>query len=367
MGSKDSPLNFGAGPGKIPKQVLKEAQDEFLSYNNIGFSITELSHRSNEYANINQDAQNNLRDLLSIPENYDVLFVHGGGQGLFSAIAMNLMARNGSADYVITGIWSQIAANEAKKYGQVNFVFSKLETTADISDPKTWKLNSNASYVYYCDNETIDGIEFPFVPDTKGIPIVADMSSSIMTKKIDVSKFGVIIAAVHKNLGTAGIGIVIIRKDLLGHAMEMCPSILNFALLSKADSILNTPPIFSVYMLGKVLKWVKMHGGLEEMEKQCRKKSKLLYDTINSSSGFYKNEISLEKFRSRTNIPFRIKDGNNQLEEKFLKQAEERYMFQLKGHKLVGGIRVSLYNSVSYDDVIALVDFMKEFKEQNKD
>lgn len=355
------PINFGAGPGKIPEEVLREAKEEFLSYQDLEFSVTELSHRSEAYARINQEAQNDLKELLSVPENYKILLLHGGGQGLFAAVPLNLMSTNGVADYAVAGIWSKIAANEAKKYGQVNLVFPEPNPAGVIPEEKSWKLSPNASYVYYCDNETIQGIEYPFIPDTKGIPIVADMSSNLMTRKFDVSKFGVIIAAVQKNLGTAGLGIVIIREDLLGKQLDICPSILNFKLNSDYNSILNTPPIFSVYLFGKVLKWIKKHGGVEAMEEESKRKSNLLYKTIAKSNGFFQNNIPNEN-RSKTNIPFRIKNEDETLEEKFLKQAEERKMFQLKGHKLVGGIRVSLYNAITYEDVVRLTDFMKEFQ-----
>ncbi|XP_066155046.1 probable phosphoserine aminotransferase isoform X1 [Euwallacea fornicatus] len=358
---KMAPINFGAGPGKIPEEVLKEAKEEFLSYQNLEFSVTELSHRSEAYAQINQGAQDDLRELLNVPKNYKILFMHGGGQGLFSAVALNLIGVNGIADYAVAGIWSNIAANEAKKYGQINMVLPQPHEGA-IPDTKAWKLTPNASYVYYCDNETIQGVEYSFVPDTKCVPLVADMSSNILTRKVDVSKFGVIIAAVQKNLGTAGLGIAIVREDLLGKHLSICPSILNFERISEYNSILNTPPIFSVYLFGKVLKWTKRHGGVKAMEEQCRMKSMLLYKAIKDSRNFYENKVPFEN-RSRINIPFRINNGDEKIENEFLKLAEERKMFQLKGHKLVGGIRVSLYNAITYEDISHLVNFMKEFHE----
>ncbi|CAG9762796.1 unnamed protein product [Ceutorhynchus assimilis] len=356
--------NFGAGPGKIPDEVLKEAQLEFLSYQNIGFSVTELSHRSEAYAKINQEAQDDLRELLNVPSNYKILFLHGGGQGLFSAVAMNLIGENGTANYAVAGIWSKIAANEAKKYGRIDLVFPEPDsgTIPAIND---WTINPKASYLYYCDNETIQGIEFPFVPDSKEVPLVADMSSNLLTRKFDVSKFGVIIAAVQKNLGTAGLGIVIIKDTLLDKALNICPSILNFKLINEYESILNTPPIFSIYMFGKVLKWIKNQGGLDKMEQLSIQKSQLLYNTLKQSNGFYHNNIP-EQNRSRINVPFRINKGDVDMENKFLKEAEERKLFQLKGHKLVGGIRVSMNNAVTCEDVQVLVEFMKEFQQENQ-
>ncbi|XP_030747260.1 probable phosphoserine aminotransferase [Sitophilus oryzae] len=366
MATSENPLNFGSGPSKLPKEVLEEAQKEFLNFDHIGFSITELSHRSQEYAKINQEAQDDLRELLSVPNNYKILFTQGGGQALMSAIPLNLMKKNGSADYAITGIWSTIAADEAKKYGKVKYVFPESEPNAGIPDRSTWKLDKDASYFFYCDNETIEGREFPFIPDTEGIPIVSDMSSSLMSKTIDVSKFGVIFAAAQKNLGTAALGVVIIRQDLLGKAQDICPSFLNFSLLDKANSILNTPPVFSVYLLGKVLKWVKRNGGLQEMENRCKKKSKLLYDTIKNSNGFYKCPVQNEDLRSHINVPFTINNGDVKLEEKFIKEADENHIHQLKGHRLVGGVRVSLYNSISFEEVKILTDFMYKFQNENQ-
>ncbi|KAF7271008.1 phosphoserine aminotransferase-like [Rhynchophorus ferrugineus] len=362
MEKAKSALNFGSGPSKLPLEVLEDVQKEFVNYRDIGFSITELSHRSEEYTELNQQAQDDLRTLLSVPDNYKILFTQGGGQGLLSAIPLNLIGENGTADYIITGIWSTVAANEAKKYGQINCIHAEC----DVPSEEKWNLNENASYLFYCDNETIEGKEFHFVPKVENIPIVADMSSSIMMKKIDVSKFGVIFAAAQKNLGTAGLGVVIVREDLLGRALNICPSFLNFTQLSQHNSILNTPPIFSIYLLSKVLKWVKQNGGLETMEQRCKEKSKLLYDTINESGGFYHCLVENTSIRSRINIPFCINGGDAKMEEKFLSEAAKCQIYQLKGHKLVGGIRVSLYNSISYNDVMILTDFMIKFKKENE-
>ncbi|XP_060521375.1 probable phosphoserine aminotransferase isoform X2 [Cylas formicarius] len=342
--------------------VLAEVRNEFLNFENTGMSITEISHRSSEYSKINNEAQNAVKQLLSVPDNYKILFLPGGGQGMFSAIAMNLMNRTGSADYVVAGIWSGLAAKEAAKYGTVNPVFPKPGKLGDIPDSKSWTLNPNASYLYYCDNETIEGIEFPFIPETRGsVPIVVDMASNIMTRKFDVSKFGLIFAPVQKNLGTAGVVLAIIRDDLLGTPMKICPSVLNFTELANTNSILNTPPIFQVYVTGKILQWINIQGGLKEMEKQCCQKSQLLYNAINQSNNFYECHVP-ENFRSRINVSFKIGGGNDNLEEKFVQEAEEHRIYQLRGHRLVGGIRVSLYNAVSYEDTETLVQFMKNFQ-----
>ncbi|CAH0559639.1 unnamed protein product [Brassicogethes aeneus] len=367
MGSSSSALNFGAGPAKLPKEVLSEVQSELLCYQNCGMSIMEMSHRGKEYDKINNDAQKTIRELLKVPDNYRVLFMQGGGLGGFAAIAMNLINRTGSADYAVTGTWSAAAAKEAAKYGTVNLVFPKADKPGAIPNESAWTRNPDASYLYYCDNETVDGVEFHTVPQTHpDVPLVADMSSSIMTKKVDVSKFGCIFGGAQKNIGPAGVVFVIIREDLLGKPMKICPAIMDFTNINKANSVHNTPATFSVYVMEKVLQWIKKMGGVEGMEKQSEEKSKLLYDAINNSDGFYTSPIDKE-VQSRINIPFRIgrPNGNEELEKKFLDEAEKQYMYQLKGHRSVGGIRASLYNAVSLADVKSLVELMQRFKKEN--
>lgn len=366
MGSSQSALNFGAGPAKLPREVLLEVQGEILSYQNTGMSLMEMSHRSPEYSKINKSAQDTVRELLNVPNNYKILFIQGGGLGAFAAVAMNFMGRTGTADYAVTGTWSSKAAKEAEKYGTVNLVFPKAEKPGKIPDQSTWTLNPNASYLYYCDNETVDGVEFPYIPESNGVPIVADMSSNIMTRKFDVSKFGCIFGGAQKNIGPAGVVVVIVREDLLGNAMKICPSVFNFTQVHKDNSVLNTPATFSVYVMEKVLRWIKTNGGVENMEKQALRKSGHLYDAISDSNNFYSCPID-PNCRSRINIPFRVggPQGDEALEAKFLKEAEDRFMFQLKGHRSVGGIRASLYNATSYEDVALLVKFMKEFQSQH--
>ncbi|XP_074036704.1 phosphoserine aminotransferase isoform X2 [Leptinotarsa decemlineata] len=345
--------------------VMKEVQNEFLSYQHCGMSMVEISHRSDEYNKINNNAQIVLRELLDIPPNYRILFMQGGGQGAFSAIPMNLMSKTGIADYVVTGTWSSVAAKEATKHGHVNIVTPKLDKTGSIPDQKTWKLNPNASYVFYCDNDTIDGVEFPFIPETGNVPLVADMCSNILTKKIDIAKFGLIFAASQKNLAPAGLAVIIIREDLLGNPVKYCPSILDFTLTNRMNSILNTPSMFSVYVMEKVLQWVKREGGLQVMENLSAQKSKLIYDAIDNSRSFYVSAVETA-VRSRINVPFRVggESSEEKLEKRFLEEAEELKMFQLKGHHLVGGIRASLYNSITLDEVRKLVDFMNNFRER---
>lgn len=368
MGNSDSSLNFGAGPAKLPREVLKDVQAELLSYQKTGMSIMEMSHRSKEYTKINNDAQQAIRDLLEVPSNYRVLFMAGGGLGAFAAVAMNLINRTGSADYAITGTWSASAAKEAAKYGKVNLVFPKAEKPGSIPDSTTWTYDPNASYLYICDNETVDGVEFHNIPNNPhNVPLVADMSSSIMTKKVDVSKYGCIFGGAQKNIGPAGVTFVIIREDLLGNPMDICPSILNFTHINKQNSVHNTPATLSVYIMEKVLQWIKNKGGVEQMQNESQRKSELLYEAIRNSSDFYWSPID-ENVRSRINIPFRIggKNGNEELEDKFVKEAEKLCMYQLKGHRSVGGIRASLYNAITYDEVNLLVKFMKEFQNQHQ-
>ncbi|CAH1155031.1 unnamed protein product [Phaedon cochleariae] len=361
MGSAQSALNFGAGPAKLPREVLEEVQRDFLSYQDSGMSFIEMSHRGKEYTKVNNDAQSIVRELLNVPANYKILFMQGGGTGAFAAVAMNLMGRTGTADYAVTGTWSSKAAKEAAKYGEVRLVYPQHKKSGSIQDQSTWTLNPNASYVYYCDNETVDGVEFPYIPETNGIPLVSDMSSSIMTKKLDISKFGCIVAGAQKNIGPAGVVVVIIREDLLGNSMKCCPSVFDFTYIAKENSVHNTPATFSVYVMERVLQWIKKNGGLEVMENQAREKCGLLYKTMAESKKFYTCPID-ENVRSRMNVPFRIGGGDEKLEELFLQEAEKLRMHQLKGHRSVGGIRASLYNAVTLDDVKLLVKFMIEFQ-----
>jgi len=366
MGSSQSALNFGAGPAKLPREVLEEAQNELLSFQKCGMSVIEISHRSKEYMKINDDAQNVIRELLHVPANYRIIFIQGGGTGAFAAVAMNLLNRTGCADYAVTGTWSGKAAKEAAKYGTVNLVFPKADKPGSIPAQSTWTRNPNASYLYYCDNETVDGVEFPYIPNTYDeVPLVADMSSSIMTKDVDVSKFGVIFAGAQKNIGPAGVTVVIIREDLLGNPMKICPTIMDFTVVNDQKSVPNTPATFSVYVMEKVLQWIKKNGGVAAMKEQSKKKSELLYDAMVASNNFYSCPID-EDVRSRINIPFRVggPKGDEKLEDKFLAETEKLNMHQLKGHRSVGGIRASLYNAVSLEDVQCLVKFMNEFKKK---
>ncbi|XP_021919839.1 probable phosphoserine aminotransferase isoform X2 [Zootermopsis nevadensis] len=328
-------INFGAGPAKLPEEVLQEVQRELLYYGTTNISVMEMSHRSADYAVINDGTQQAVRDLLNIPDNYKILFMQGGGTGLFAAVPLNLMSETGCADYIVTGSWSAKAAKEAMKYGKVNMVVPKTDSYVDIPEQNTWILNPNASYVYYCANETVHGVEFPFIPDTQGIPLVADMSSNILSQPLDVSKFGVIFAGAQKNIGPAGVTLVIVREDLLGKAAVTCPTVLDFTVMAKDNSLHNTPPTFLIYVMGLVFKWIKRNGGAEGMKRMAKEKSGIIYDLISSSNNFYYCPVK-SAVCSRMNIPFRIggPNGNDDLEKEFLSGAQKLGMLQLKGHRL---------------------------------
>nr|XP_012225426.1 PREDICTED: probable phosphoserine aminotransferase [Linepithema humile] len=357
--NKAEVINFGAGPAKLPHEVLKDVQRELLAYGNTQISILELSHRSNDFKNVIDDAQATLRDILNVPDNYKILFMQGGGTGMFAAVPLNIM-HTGTADYFVTGAWSAKAAKEAAKYGKVNMVLPKTTKYTEIPDSSTWNLDPNASYVYYCDNETVHGIEFNYIPETNGVPLVADMSSNILTKPFDVSKFAIIFAGAQKNIGPAGVTLVIVRDDVLGRPMDICPTVLNFTVMANDNSLHNTPPVFQIYVVGLVFQWIKRKGGVKGMQNFAKKKSGKIYDIINTSEGFYTCPVKPDA-RSKMNIPLRIKNGDEELEKEFLAGAATRGMLQLKGHRSVGGIRASLYNAISEEEAETLANYMKWF------
>ncbi|XP_029471587.1 phosphoserine aminotransferase [Rhinatrema bivittatum] len=364
METRRQVINFGAGPAKIPPSVMLEAQKELVDYSGLGFSVLEMSHRSSEFSKIINRAENLLRDLLNIPENYKVLLLQGGGTGQFSAIPLNLIGlkEGRCADYIVTGAWSAKAAKEAEKYAKVSIVHPKLASYTQIPDPSSWHLNPEASYVYYCANETVHGVEFDLVPDVKGAVLVCDMSSNFLSKPVDVSKFGVIFAGAQKNIGCAGVTVVIVREDLLGFALKACPAVLDYKIQAGNGSLYNTPPCFSIYIMELVLDWIKNNGGSTSMEKLSLMKSQMIYDIIDESHGFYVCPVEI-KSRSKMNIPFRIGNakGDDILEKKFLDKAAELGMISLKGHRSVGGIRASLYNAVTVEEVQKLSTFMRNF------
>lgn len=356
-------ITFAAGPAKLPAQVITKAQKEFASYDGCGVSVMEMSHRSSKFSKIINTAEADMRELMSIPENYRVLFLQGGGNGQFAAVAMNLMnlKPSQSADYIVTGTWSAKAASEAKKYGNVNVVHPKQTTYTSIPDKSTWQLNPEASYVYYCANETVHGVEFPFVPETNGVPIVSDMSSNILSKHVDVSKFGLIFAGAQKNIGCAGVTVVIIREDLIGFAIPQCPTVFDYKIQNGNNSLYNTPPTYSIYIMGLVFEWMKEQGGLAAIEDNNTYKATTVYKLVDTSQGFYTCPVD-PSARSTMNIPIRIKGGNDDLEKLFLEKATANGFIELKGHRSVGGLRVSLYNAISRDNVNTLVDFLKDFQ-----
>lgn len=358
-------FNFCAGPAMLPKAVMIKAQDEFINWNNTGSSVMELSHRSNIYMEMAAKAEADLRELISIPDTYKVLFCHGGGRGQFSAVPLNLLPQGKSADYIVNGSWSKAAAIEAKNFGNINVVnireeHEKGEISLIPSDK--WPLNSNAAYVHYCPNETVDGIEINDIPATNGVPLVADMSSTILSHEIDVTKFGLIYAGAQKNIGPSGLTLVIVREDLLGNAQLATPCIINYQTSADNDSMYNTPATYSWYLAGLVFQWLKALGGVKAIAKVNQLKAELLYQAIDSSD-FYHNNINVQ-YRSKMNIPFWLK--NESLNDKFVNQAEQQSLMALKGHRIVGGMRASIYNAMPIEGVEALVDFMKKFEKENK-
>ena len=361
-------LNFAPGPAKVPEEVIQQAHDEFLNYNNEGLSTVELTHRGPTFGKINDEAEASIRELYQIPNNYKVIFMQGGGTGQFSAVPLNLCSSSDDVvDYIITGAWSSKAAKEAEKYCKVNRVLPKVSVYTGIPDPSEWNLSSNAKYVYYCANETIHGIEFDFIPETNGVPLVCDMSSNVLTRPVDVTKFGLIFAGAQKNAGIPGVTFVIVREDLIGNPLPICPIVMDYKITADNKSLYNTPPTFSIYVLGLVFKWVLQKGGVSAMDAVSAVKSSLVYEVFDASNGFYHSVIE-KKNRSRMNIPFRIggPGGNDALEKKFLEVTKSQNMVNLKGHRSVGGIRISLFNAITLDETQQLIEVLKKFQEENQ-
>ena len=355
-------FNFCAGPAMLPKAVMVKAQQEFLNWKNTGSSVMELSHRSDIYMKMAANAESDLRDLMSIPDNYKVLFCHGGGRGQFSAVPLNLLPEGKSADYIISGSWSEAAAAEAKNFGDINVINinQELDSQSTLIDSKDWPLKPDAAYVHYCPNETVNGIEINTIPETNGVPLVADMSSTILSHEIDVSKFGLIYAGAQKNIGPSGLTIIIVREDLLGNAHKATPCIMNYKMSADNDSMYNTPPTYGWYLAGLVFQWLKEVGGVNAIAKVNQAKAELLYQTIDNSE-LYLNHIDTQ-YRSKMNIPFWLKDES--LNEQFLKESEQAGLTALLGHRIVGGMRASIYNAMPIEGVQALVTFMQEFEKK---
>ena len=354
--------NFSAGPAVLPEEVLKEAAAEMLDYKGCGMSVMEMSHRSQVFDDIIKEAEQDLRDLMHIPDNYKVLFLQGGASQQFAMIPMNLM-KNKVADYIVTGQWAKKAYQEAQKYGKVNKIAtSEDKTFSYIPDCSDLPVSPDADYVYICENNTIYGTKFKTLPNTKGKTLVADVSSCFLSEPVDVTKYGIIYGGVQKNIGPAGMVISIIREDLItDEVREGTPTMLKFKTHADAGSLYNTPNCYCIYMCGKVFKWLKKMGGLEVMKERNEKKAKLLYDYLDSSK-LFKGTVEKDS-RSLMNVPFVT--GDKDLDAKFVKEAKEAGLENLKGHRTVGGMRASIYNAMPYEGVEALVAFMKKFEEEN--
>lgn len=354
------PYNFAPGPSTIPEEVLLRAREEMLDWRGLGLSIMELSHRDKLFVNYLSELEVKIRGLMNIPSNYKVLFMSGGGQGQFAAVPMNLTGKNKVVDYLDTGIWSDRAIGYAKKYCNVNI--ATKSTFSDIPEPSTWKLNKNAAYAYYCPNETINGMMFHDIPNVGNVPLVADMTSSILSFDVDVSKFGVIFAAAQKNLGQSGVTLVIVRDDLLEQQMDITPTLWSYKHQSEQDSCVNTVPVYAIYIMDLMIDWLIKQGGVGSIEKINRRKASKLYSCIDSSNGFYSNPIN-PKYRSLINVPFEL--PNKELMSAFLIEAKKNGLEYLNGHALVGGGRASLYNAMPEQGVDALVAFMNDFAKKN--
>ena len=354
--------NFSAGPAVLPEEVLQEAADEMLDYRGTGMSVMEMSHRSKAYDTIIKEAEADLRELMNIPDNYKVLFLQGGASQQFAMIPMNLM-KNRVADYIVTGQWAKKAYQEASLYGKANKIASSEDKTFSyIPDCSDLPISEDADYVYICENNTIYGTKFKTLPNTKGKPLVADVSSCFLSEPVDVTKYGVIYGGVQKNIGPAGVVIVIIREDLITEdVLPGTPTMLRYKIHADADSLYTTPPAYGIYICGKVFKWLKKMGGLEAMKERNEKKAKILYDYLDESK-LFKGTVRKED-RSLMNVPFIT--GNEELDAKFVKEAKEAGFENLKGHRTVGGMRASIYNAMPIEGVEKLVEFMKKFEAEN--
>jgi phosphoserine aminotransferase len=356
------PFNFSAGPAAMPLEVLTEAAAEMLDWHGSGMGVMEMSHRGKEFGAIYEQAQADLRELLAIPANFHILFMQGGGLAENAIVPLNL-SRGGVADFVVTGSWSQKSEKEARKYAKAHLAASN-ETDGHLSlpDPATWQLSADASYVHVCTNETIHGVEVHTLPDLKALgsqaPLVIDFSSHVASRSVDWFKVGLAFGGAQKNLGPAGLTLVVVREDLLGHALPICPSAFNYKTVADNQSMFNTPPTYSIYIAGLVFKWLKQQGGIAAMEQRNIAKAELLYSAIDHSQ-LYQNKVALN-CRSRMNVPFFLRDES--LNEAFLTGAREHGLLQLKGHKSVGGMRASIYNAMPLEGVQALVNYMQTFE-----
>lgn len=352
--------NFSAGPGMLPIEVLKRAEKEILNYNGGGMSVMEMSHRSPSFQQIFNHTKSQFKKLMHVPDNYEILFLQGGASSQFSMVPLNLL--KGKAEYAVTGNFSNIAYQEAKKYGEIHCVYDGSENKfTHIPTQDELNLVNDASYFHYCANNTIYGTEWNYVPETNGVPLVCDMSSDITSRVVDISKYGLIYAGAQKNMAPAGVTVIIIRKDLAGKAMDMTPLMFDYQRMIDKDSMYNTPPCWCIYMLGLMMDWLEEKGGVEEMEKIKHHKAQLLYDVLDNSS-FY-NAHADKNSRSDMNVTFRC--SSEELDKKFIELAKEEGMSNLKGHRITGGIRASIYNAMPIEGVEKLRDFMVQFEKEN--
>jgi phosphoserine aminotransferase len=351
--------NFCAGPAMLPTEVMQQAQEELINWHGRGCSIMEMSHRGKDFMAVAAKAEQDLRDLLQVPANYKVLFMHGGGRGQFSAVPLNLQQAGKKADYIVSGAWSKAAAEEALKFSTIKTQQIQLKTDGlrTLVPAHDWNLDPNASFVHFCPNETVDGLEFTDLPDTT-VPLVADLSSTILSRPLDVSRYGVIYAGAQKNIGPSGLTVVIVREDLLPAAGSAIPAILDYRLAAENDSMFNTPPTYAWYLAGLVFDWLKRQGGVQAMGLINQQKAQTLYNFIDQSD-FYRNDVALS-YRSWMNVPFLLAD--ERLNDLFVAQAEQAGLLALKGHRMVGGMRASIYNAMPLAGVQTLVTFMQEFE-----
>ena len=356
------PYNFAPGPATLPEPVLRRAAEEMLDWHGSGMSVMEMSHRGREFVSIAEEAERNLRELLAVPPQYRILFMQGGGLGENAIVPLNL-SRGGLVDVVVTGSWSKKSAAEARRYADVQVVASnEADRHASIPAPGTWQLRRGASYVHICSNETIDGLEFHELPDLKALgsdaPLVIDCSSHVLSRPIDWSRVGLAFAGAQKNIGPAGLTLVFVREDLLGHALQACPSAFDYRVVAEHGSMFNTPPTYAIYIAGLVFEWIRAQGGVTALEARNIEKARLLYAALDGSEGFYANRVA-PSARSRMNVPFYLRDES--LNDAFLTEAKERGLLQLKGHKSVGGMRASIYNAMPLEGVQALVNHLNDF------
>ncbi len=355
--------NFCAGPAMLPVEVMQQAQEELINWHGRGCSIMEMSHRGKDFIKVAAQAEQDLRDLLQVPDNFKVLFMHGGGRGQFSAVPLNLLKAGQSADYIVSGAWSKAAAEEAHKFGTIAVQGIAQKTEDGLRSLKAaadWHLDAKSAFVHFCPNETVDGLEFTDLPQTQ-VPLVADLSSTILSRPIDVSRYGVIYAGAQKNIGPSGLTLALVREDLLPSAGAAIPAVLDYRLAAENDSMFNTPPTYAWYLAGLVFQWLKRQGGVEAMGKLNQLKAQTLYNYVDQSD-FYRNDVDT-RYRSWMNVPFLLAD--ERLNDKFVAEAETNGLLALKGHRMVGGMRASIYNAMPLEGVQTLVTFMREFERVN--